>query len=53
VTGGVSPETVPAMVAAGARRFVVVRWLTRASDPEAAARALRRAVDDALAEVGG
>jgi thiamine-phosphate pyrophosphorylase len=53
VTGGVSPETVPAMVAAGARRFVVVRWLTRAADPEAAARALRRAVDDALAGVGG
>ncbi|MGH9178962.1 MAG: thiamine phosphate synthase, partial [Acidimicrobiales bacterium] len=28
VTGGVTPETIPALVAAGARRFVVVRWLT-------------------------
>ncbi|HEV3400353.1 MAG TPA: thiamine phosphate synthase [Acidimicrobiales bacterium] len=48
VTGGATPETVPAMVAAGARRFVVVRWLTRAPDPTAAARALRQAIDDAL-----
>jgi thiamine monophosphate synthase len=36
-------------VAAGVRRFVVVRALTEAADPEAAARALRRAVDAALA----
>jgi thiamine monophosphate synthase len=36
------------MVAAGARRFVVVRWLTRAPDPTAAARALVHAIDDAL-----
>ena len=49
VTGGVTPETVPGMVAAGARRFVVVRWLTEAPDPEAAARALRHAVDRAVA----
>jgi len=49
VTGGASPETVPEMVAAGARRFVVVRWVCEASDPEAAARALRTAIDDALA----
>jgi thiamine-phosphate pyrophosphorylase len=48
VTGGVTPETIPAMVAAGARRFVVVRWLTEADDPEAQARALRRAIDAAL-----
>ncbi len=48
VTGGVTPTTVPGLVAAGVRRFVVVRWLTEATDPEAAARALRRAVDDAL-----
>jgi thiamine-phosphate pyrophosphorylase len=48
VTGGATPETVPAMVAAGARRFVVVRWLTRAADPTAAASALRQAIDDAL-----
>ncbi|MGH9183177.1 MAG: thiamine phosphate synthase [Acidimicrobiales bacterium] len=48
VTGGASPDTVPAMAGAGARRFVVVRWLTEASDPGAAARHLRRAIDDAL-----
>jgi len=44
VTGGVTPDTVPAMRQAGARRFVVVRWLTEASDPEAHARALRAAI---------
>jgi thiamine-phosphate pyrophosphorylase len=49
VTGGVRPETVPALVAAGARRFVVVRWLTEAADPEWAARALSSAIDAALA----
>jgi len=48
VTGGVTPGTVPDMVAAGARRFVVVRWLTEASDPEGAATALRHAIDDAI-----
>jgi thiamine-phosphate pyrophosphorylase len=48
VTGGATPDTVPDMVAAGARRFVVVRWLTEASDPEPAARALRDAIDRAL-----
>jgi thiamine-phosphate pyrophosphorylase len=48
VTGGATPDTVPGMVAAGARRFVVVRWLTEASDPERAARALRDAIDHAL-----
>jgi thiamine monophosphate synthase len=37
------------MVAAGARRFVAVRWLTEAADPEGAARALARAIDDAIA----
>ena len=45
VTGGVTPETIPAMVQAGATRFVVVRYLTEAADPEANARALRRAID--------
>jgi thiamine-phosphate pyrophosphorylase len=45
VTGGVTPGTVGAMLGAGARRFVVVRWLTEAADPEAAARALRREID--------
>jgi thiamine-phosphate pyrophosphorylase len=45
VTGGVTPETVPAMLDAGARRFVVVRWLTESADPHKAARALRTAID--------
>ncbi|MDQ6728427.1 MAG: thiamine phosphate synthase [Actinomycetota bacterium] len=45
VTGGVTPETVPAMAGAGARRFVVVRWLTGSSDPRAAAKALRSVID--------
>lgn len=47
VTGGVTPETLPAMLDAGARRFVVVRGLTGAADPEAAARALRAVIDRA------
>jgi len=45
VTGGVTPDTLPAMLGAGARRFVVVRWLTEAADPMAAARALRTVID--------
>jgi thiamine-phosphate pyrophosphorylase len=52
VTGGVTPETVRAMVEAGGRRFVVVRFLTETEDPEDRARALRHALDDALAVVG-
>jgi thiamine-phosphate pyrophosphorylase len=45
VTGGVTPETVPAMRAAGASRFVVVRYLTESDDPQAAAQRLRQAID--------
>ena len=45
VTGGVTPGTVGDMLDAGARRFVVVRWLTESDDPAAAARALRTAID--------
>ncbi|MGH9099215.1 MAG: thiamine phosphate synthase [Acidimicrobiales bacterium] len=48
VTGGVTPSTVPALAAVGVRHFVVVRWLTGAGNPEAAARELRRAIDEAL-----
>jgi thiamine-phosphate pyrophosphorylase len=47
VTGGVTPRTVPTMAAAGASRYVVVRYLTEADDPEANARRLRRAIDRA------
>lgn len=48
VTGSVTPDSVPGLAGAGARHFVVVRWLTQAGDPEAAARALRAAIDEAL-----
>jgi thiamine-phosphate pyrophosphorylase len=48
VTGGVDPATVGEMAAAGARHFVVVRWLTEADDPEAHARVLCRAIDAAI-----
>lgn len=53
VTGGVTPESVPMMAAAGARRFVVVRWLTEAEDPAPAAKALRDAINKALAKTLG
>jgi thiamine-phosphate pyrophosphorylase len=39
--GGIDATTLPAIVAAGARRIVVVRAITEAAAPEAAARALR------------
>lgn len=45
VTGGVSPDTLAGIAAAGATRFVVVRALTEASDPAAAARELRDLLD--------
>ena len=45
VTGGVSPATLPAIAAAGATRFVVVRALTDAPDPAAVAKELRRLID--------
>ncbi|MBV9660284.1 MAG: thiamine phosphate synthase [Acidimicrobiales bacterium] len=45
VTGGATPETIPAMAAAGARRFVVVRYLTESDDPAAGAKRLRAAID--------
>mgnify|MGYP001235209863 CR=1 FL=1 len=48
VTGGASPATVAGIVGAGARRVVVVRWITEAADPEGAARQLRRALDAAI-----
>jgi thiamine-phosphate pyrophosphorylase len=43
--GGLDPETLPAAVAAGARRAVVVRAITESQDPEQAARALRAALE--------
>jgi thiamine-phosphate pyrophosphorylase len=47
VTGGVTPETIPALTDAGVRHFVVVRYLTNAADPRRAARRLRAAIDRA------
>ncbi len=49
VTGGVTPDTVAGLAAAGARRFVVVRWLTEAIDPYGAARQLVDAIEQAFA----
>jgi len=48
VTGGVTPQSVPEIAAAGARHFVVVRYLTRARDPMRAAQQLRGAIEGAL-----
>ena len=52
VTGGVTPDSVGALAAAGATRFVVVRYLTEADDAEAAARRLTEAVERALETAG-
>jgi thiamine-phosphate pyrophosphorylase len=43
--GGIDERTVGAVVAAGARRLVVVRAIAEAADPERAARALRAALE--------
>jgi thiamine-phosphate pyrophosphorylase len=48
VTGGVTPERIPALTRAGVRHFVVVRWLTQSPDARRAARELRSAIDRAL-----
>jgi thiamine-phosphate pyrophosphorylase len=48
VTGGVTPDKIAGLAGAGARHFVVVRYLTEADDPGKSARALREAIDDAL-----
>jgi thiamine-phosphate pyrophosphorylase len=48
ITGGVTPESVPALVEAGARHFVVVRWLTEAADPRSRAQQLRERIDAAI-----
>jgi thiamine-phosphate pyrophosphorylase len=46
VTGGVTPETVPSLATAGARHFVVVRYLTEALDPRRAAKELRASIEE-------
>ncbi|MGA8297125.1 MAG: thiamine phosphate synthase [Acidimicrobiales bacterium] len=45
VTGGVTPEAIPDLWRAGARRFVVVRYLTESGDLESSARRLREAIE--------
>lgn len=47
--GGVAPDTLGPALAAGARRVAVVRAIAEAADPEAAARALRVRLSDAVA----
>ncbi len=42
--GGIDPERLPAVLGAGARRVVVVRAITAAADPRAAAERLRSAL---------
>jgi thiamine-phosphate pyrophosphorylase len=51
VTGGVTAENVGELVVAGLRHFVVVRALTEAANPEAAAKRIRAALDAALLAV--
>jgi thiamine-phosphate pyrophosphorylase len=48
VTGGVTPEKIPALTGGGVRHFVVVRYLTQAPDARHAALVLRAAIDRAL-----
>jgi thiamine-phosphate pyrophosphorylase len=48
VTGNARPETVGEIVAAGATKVVVVRYLTEAIKPRQAARRLRGALEEAL-----
>lgn len=48
VTGGVQPDNIDELVLHGARHFVVVRYLSEASNPRSAATRLREAVDEAL-----
>ena len=50
--GGIDARTVGPVLAAGARRVVVVRAIADASDPEAAARELRAALDREESPVG-
>ncbi|MGN2635484.1 thiamine phosphate synthase [Nocardia takedensis] len=45
--GGIDAERLPEVLEAGARRIVVVRAITEADDPEAAARALKSALVEA------
>ena len=50
--GGIDPETVGAVVEAGARRAVIVRAIAQAEDPEAVTRRLRAALVGGPVEAG-
>lgn len=52
VTGGITPERVPALAAVGVRHFVAVRYLTEARDPQRAAHRLRAAIEQAVDTAG-
>ncbi len=47
VTGGMNPDTLPEAIAAGAKRVVVVRAFTEASDPPRVAATMRALLDAA------
>lgn len=47
VTGGITPEVIPTIVASGGTRFVVVRYLTESDNPQRSARKLRVAFESA------
>ena len=46
VTGGMRPKTIPALLAAGGSRVVVVRAITEAKDPIKATHAIREALTE-------
>lgn len=48
VTGGVEPSIIGTLVGGGIRHFVVVRYITEATDPFRNASELRRAINTAL-----
>lgn len=52
VTGGVAPDNVEELAKAGARRFVVVRYITEAVNPLVAARGMRGAIDALVPALG-
>ncbi len=51
--GGITPANLPEVVAAGARRVVVVRAVTEAPDPAAAVRALLAGLPEPVAQGAG
>jgi thiamine-phosphate pyrophosphorylase len=52
VTGGVTPESIPELIANGVKHFVVVRYLTESEDPQKNAAKLRTTIDEGLKNLG-